>query len=105
MYILNHKTFKFQECKDITVTTCTVCEKIPKVTQECREKPTQTCKDVVKIVDTPAIENQCGQECFPVTYDVCKQVPFQQCKPVEEKITKQVEEEVCYQKTNKNEIR
>jgi len=72
------------------------CKKIPKVTQECREKKTKECKYVTEVVDKPVIEDICGPECFDVVKEVCKQVPFQQCKPVEEKITIQVPEEVCY---------
>ena len=65
------------------------------MTQECFEKPKEECKDVVKIVDKPIMETQCGIECLPTTRDVCKQVDFEECKPVEEQITKQVTEEIC----------
>ena len=73
------------------------CTKVPKVTQECRDKTIPDCKDVPKIVEKPVSSTECKEECTPITREVCKQVDKEECVPETVVVgTEKVPEEVCY---------
>ena len=89
---------KTEICEGVPQTTCKECKTHPKVTKECRTKPTKECIIVEKTVVEPQVEEICEEKCSDITNEVCRKEPYQKCKTEKEEVIKLVPQEYCFDK-------